>query len=121
MATAKKTSTKVIDEAPVVKTKSTKGKTAAPKSDKGPTAKRAPNAGLMKALKPSAELAAVIGDGPYPRTQVVSKLWDYIKANNLQDASSKRNVNADAKLKAVFGKNQVSMFELAGLIGKHLS
>jgi DNA topoisomerase-3 len=71
-------------------------------------------------LQPSAELAAVIGDGLVARTEVVKKIWDYIKAQGLQDATNKRAINADAKLQKVFGKPQVTMFELAGLIGKHL-
>ncbi len=71
-------------------------------------------------LQPSAELAAVIGDGLVARTEVVKKIWDYIKAQGLQDAKNKRAINADAKLQKVFGKPQVTMFELAGLIGKHL-
>lgn len=70
---------------------------------------------------PSAELAAVIGAEPIARPQVMKKLWDYIKANGLQDAKDKRSINADAKLLAVFGKPQVTMFELAGIAGKHLS
>ncbi len=70
---------------------------------------------------PSAELAAVIGTDPVARTEVVKKLWDYIKANGLQDAANKRAINADAKLLPVFGKPQVTMFELAGIVGKHLS
>ncbi len=74
----------------------------------------------MKALTPSAALAAVVGSNPLPRTEVVSKLWVYIKKNKLQDAVNKRMVNADAKLKEIFGKAQVSMFEMAGLIGKHV-
>jgi chromatin remodeling complex protein RSC6 len=74
----------------------------------------------MKALTPSAALAAVVGAAPLPRTEVVSKLWAYIKKNKLQDAVNKRMINADAKLKEIFGKMQVSMFEMAGLIGKHL-
>lgn len=81
--------------------------------------KRAPNAAFMKPLKPNAELAAVVGSTPLPRTEIVKKLWDYIKENNLQDPKNKRNINADAKLKPIFGKDQVTMFELAGLIGKH--
>ncbi len=72
-------------------------------------------------LKPSEALAAVIGSEPVARTQVIKKLWDYIKAENLQDAANKRNINADTKLLAVFGKPQVTMFELAGIVGKHLS
>lgn len=86
-----------------------------------PAKKRTPNAAFMKALTPSPALAAVVGAAPLPRTEIISKLWVYIKANNLQDATNKRNINADAKLKPIFGKAQVSMFELAGLIGKHVS
>ncbi|MBK8071986.1 MAG: DNA topoisomerase III [Ramlibacter sp.] len=71
-------------------------------------------------LTPSAALAAVIGAEPVARTEVIKKLWDYIKANGLQDATNKRAINADAKLKPVFGKDQVTMFELAGIVGKHL-
>ncbi|KKW67409.1 DNA topoisomerase III [Lampropedia cohaerens] len=82
--------------------------------------KRTPNAAFMKPLKPNAQLAAVIGDTPVPRTEIVKKLWDYIKANNLQDAKNKRNINADAKLRPLFGKDQITMFELAGLIGKNV-
>jgi chromatin remodeling complex protein RSC6 len=95
-------------------------KTAAAK-DAAPAKKRTPNAAFMKALTPSPALAAVVGSAPLPRTEIISKLWVYIKANNLQDAANKRNINADAKLKELFGKPQVSMFELAGLIGKHVS
>jgi chromatin remodeling complex protein RSC6 len=92
-------------------------KTAAKKA---PAKKRTPNAAFMKPLTPSAALAAVIGSSPMPRTEVVSKMWVYIKKHNLQDKVNKRNINADDKLKAVFGKAQVTMFELASLIGKHL-
>ena len=82
--------------------------------------KRTPNAAFMKPLTPSPALAAVVGATPLPRTEIISKLWVYIKAHNLQDAANKRMINADAKLKEVFGKPQVSMFEMAGLIGKHV-
>ena len=92
-----------------------------PAAKKAPAKKRTPNAAFMKALTPSAALAAVIGSAAVPRTEVVSKLWTYIKKHGLQDKVNKRNINADDKLKAVFGKSQVTMFELAGLIGKHLS
>ncbi len=92
----------------------------APAAKKAPAKKRTPNAAFMKALTLSKELAAVLGDKPLPRTEIVSKLWVYIKANKLQDSINKRMINADAKLKAVFGKAQVSMFEMAGLIGKHV-
>jgi DNA topoisomerase-3 len=77
--------------------------------------------GTAAGMQPSAALAAVIGSEPVARTQVIKKLWDYIKANGLQDATNKRAINADAKLLAVFGKPQVTMFELAGIVGKHLS
>ena len=92
----------------------------APAAKKVPAKKRTPNAAFMKALTLSKELAAVLGDKPLPRTEIVSKLWVYIKAHKLQDSINKRMINADAKLKAVFGKAQVSMFEMAGLIGKHV-
>ncbi|MES2910021.1 MAG: DNA topoisomerase III [Pseudomonadota bacterium] len=92
--------------------KVTAAKTAKPKAPR--VAK--PGAGLV----PSAELAAVIGSEPVARTQVIKKLWDYIKAEGLQDAKDKRSINADAKLLPVFGKPQVTMFELAGVVGKHL-
>ena len=76
----------------------------------------------MKALTPSADLAAVIGSKGVPRTEAVKKIWDYIKANKLQDSKNKRMINADAKLKPIFGgKSQASMFELAKYLGKHLS
>jgi upstream activation factor subunit UAF30 len=74
----------------------------------------------MKPLEPSAALAAVVGSKPLPRTQVVKKLWAYIKKNNLQDAKNRRNINADSKLKPVFGKAQVSMFEMTKIVSKHL-
>jgi upstream activation factor subunit UAF30 len=92
-------------------------KAAAPK----PAAKRKPNAAFMKAMTPSAVLAAVIGSAPAPRTEVTKKIWDYIKKNKLQDAANKRNINADDKLKAVFGgKKTVSMFEMTKLVSNHL-
>jgi DNA topoisomerase III len=93
--------------------KSTDEKTATPKAPR----KTTPG----KGLKPSDALAAVIGAEPVARTQVIKKLWDYIKAEKLQDATNKRAINADAKLLPVFGKPQVTMFELAGIVGKHLS
>ena len=95
--------------------------TAKKEASAAPAKKRAPSAAFMKPLTPSPALAAVVGSAPLPRTEIVSKLWVYIKANNLQDAANKRMINADAKLKAVFGKPPVSMFEMAGLIGKHVS
>ena len=84
-------------------------------------AKKAANAGFMKPMTPSAELAAVIGKDPMPRTEVTKKIWEYIKANNLQDPANKRNINADAKLKPIFQKDQVSMFEMTKLVSAHLS
>ncbi len=92
-------------------------KVAAPKVK----APRKANPAFMKALTPSASLAAVIGETPVPRTEVVSKIWVYIKANNLQNPANKRNILADDKLLKVFGKQEITMFELAGIIGKHLS
>ena len=82
---------------------------------------RKPNAAFMKPLTPSAHLAAVVGDKALPRTEVVKKLWGYIKKHNLQDKKNRRNINADDKLKPIFaGKAQVSMFDMAKLISKHL-
>jgi upstream activation factor subunit UAF30 len=81
---------------------------------------RKPNAAFMKALKPSAELAAVVGDKPLPRTEVVKKLWEYIKKNDLQDPQNRREINADDKLKQVFGKSRVDMFEMTRLVSGHL-
>ncbi len=80
------------------------------------------NPALSKPLTVSADLEAVVGKGPMARGQVVKKLWDYIKKNNLQDTANRRNINADAKLKIVFGgKGQVNMFEMTKLVSKHLS
>ena len=79
-----------------------------------------PNA-LQQPLKPSEELAAVVGPGPLPRTEVVSKLWDYIKANGLQDPANRREILADDKLGRVFGKDRVSMFEMNKHLARHLS
>ena len=84
--------------------------------------KRKPNAGFMKPMNPTATLAAVIGSGAMPRTEVTKKLWAYIKKNGLQDSKNRRMINADDKLKAVFGgKSQVSMFDMTKLVSKHLS
>ena len=98
------------------KAKATK-KAAAPKVKKA----RKPNEAFMKALTPSATLAEIVGNKPLPRTQVVSKIWDYIKKHNLQNPKNKRNIIADDKLAKLFGKKEVTMFELAGIVGKHLS
>jgi upstream activation factor subunit UAF30 len=95
-------------------------KKAAKKTTKKAGTKRKPNAAFMKPLTPSAALAEVVGSAPLPRTQVVKKLWMYIKKHKLQDAKNRRNINADSKLKAVFGKGTVSMFEMTKLVSKHL-
>ncbi len=80
------------------------------------------NSAFMKPMTVSPELAAVVGKGPMPRSEVVKKLWAYIKKNGLQDTKNKRNINADASLKAVFnGKGTVSMFEMTKLVSAHLS
>ena len=120
MATAKKTAaTKApAPKAPAKKADATAVKAAATEA---PEAKSAPNAAFMKAMKPSAALAAVIGDKPAPRTEVTKKVWEYIKKHNLQDAANKRMINADAKLKVIFKKDQVSMFEMTKLISDQLS
>jgi len=81
-----------------------------------------PNSAFMKPMNVSGELAAVVGKGPMPRSEVVKKLWVYIKKNNLQDAQNRRNINADENLKKVFGgKKTVNMFEMTKLVSKHLS
>jgi len=88
---------------------------------KKPAAKRKPNAAFMKPMTPSAVLAAVVGAIPLPRTEVTKKIWDYIKKNKLQNAVNKRLIDADEKLRAVFGgKKQVSMFEMTKLVSNHL-
>ena len=128
MATAKKTPAPAKKAAakpaakPAAK-KAAPAKAAAPKAvaAKKPAAARKPNAAFMKAMTPSAVLAAVVGATPLPRTEVTKKVWDYIKKLNLQDAANRRMINADDKLKAVFGgKAQVSMFEMTKLISDHL-
>jgi len=79
------------------------------------------NAAFMKPLQPSGALAAVVGSNPLPRTEVVKKMWEYIKKNGLQDKSNKRMINTDASLKAIFeGKSQISMFEMNKYLAKHL-
>ena len=88
---------------------------------KKPATKRKPNAAFMKPMTPDSTLAAVVGSNPMPRTEVTSKLWGYIKKNGLQDKTNRRMINADDKLKAVFGgKNKVSMFEMTKLVSSHL-
>ncbi|MBX2968199.1 MAG: hypothetical protein KF803_02425 [Cyclobacteriaceae bacterium] len=125
-AAAKKAPKKVVKKA----AKKAAPKKAAPKKAAKPApakkaakpkAKRKPNAAFMAALKPSPALAAVVGGNAAPRTQFIKKIWDYIRKNGLQDATNKRMINADDKLKVLFGKDQVSMFELAKIIGAHVS
>jgi chromatin remodeling complex protein RSC6 len=90
------------------------------KTAKKKTARKA-NAAFMKPMQPSGALGAVIGEKPMPRTEVTKKLWAYIKKNGLQDSKNRRNINADDKLKPVFGgKKTVSMFEMTKLVNKHL-
>lgn len=94
-------------------------KKAAPKKA-APKKKRTPSAAFMKPMTPSATLAAVIGDKALPRTEVTRKVWDYIKKHGLQDKAKRTMINADAKLKEIFKKGQVSMFEMTKLISGHL-
>ncbi len=98
-----------------------KKKAAKKPAKKKSAAKRKPNAAFMKPMNPSASLSAVIGGNAMPRTEVTKKIWAYIKRNNLQDKKNRRMINADDKLKPVFGgKSQVSMFEMTKLVNKHL-
>jgi chromatin remodeling complex protein RSC6 len=111
---AKKAAKKVAKKA----TKKVAKKSAPKKAKKSA---RKPNAAFMAALTPSTALAEVIGSKPVPRTQIIKKIWDYIKKNNLQDKKNRRMINADAKLKVLFaGKDQVSMFDLAKIVSKHV-
>jgi len=134
MATAKKAAKKTAKKAPAKKAAAKKAapakkaaaKKAAPakkaaKKAKAPAKKRTPNAAFMKAMTPSGSLAAIIGDKPLPRTEVTKKVWEYIKKNDLQDKAKRTMINADAKLKEIFKKAQVSMFEMTKLINGHLS
>ena len=137
MATAKKAAKKPAAKKPAKKPAAKKpaakkpaAKKAAPAKKKPAAkkpaakktaAKRKPNAAFMKAMTPSAMLAAVVGSTPMPRTEVTKKIWDYIKKNKLQDSINRRLINADEKLKAVFGgKGKVSMFEMTKLVSNHL-
>ena len=129
MAVAKKKPAKkpVAKKAPAKKPVAKKApakKSAAKKAPakKKSTVKRKPNAAFMKPMTLSPALAAVIGAKPIPRTEVTKKIWAYIKKHDLQDAKNRRNINADDKLKPVFGgKKQVSMFEMTKLVNNHLS
>jgi upstream activation factor subunit UAF30 len=131
MATAKKAGKKaakkpaakkaVAKRAAPVKKAAKKAAKAPAKKAKAPAKKRTPNAAFMKAMTPSGALAAIIGERPVPRTEVTKKVWEYIKKNNLQDATKRTMINADAKLREIFKKGQVSMFEMTKLINNHLS
>ncbi len=116
-AAAKAPAKKAAAKAPAKATKA-----AAPKATTKTAAKgaRKPNAAFMAALQPNATLAEVIGNKPTPRTEIVKKIWDYIKANNLQDKTNRRMINADAKTKALFGKAQISMFDLAKIVNNNI-
>ena len=134
MATAKKAAKKSAAKKPAKKTaakkpaakksaakKAAPKKPAAKKAAKKTASKRKPNAAFMKAMTPSAVLANVIGSSPMPRTEVTKKIWDYIKKNKLQDSINRCLINADEKLRAVFGgKGKVSMFEMTKLVSNHL-
>jgi len=127
MATAKKAAAKKAPAKKAAPAKKVAAKKAAPAKKAAaakkaaPAKKRAPNAAFMKAMTPSQALAAIIGAKPLPRTEVTKKVWEYIKANKLQDAAKRTMINADAKLKEIFKKAQVSMFEMTKLINSHLS
>jgi chromatin remodeling complex protein RSC6 len=95
--------------------------TAKPTARQGARTQSKPAQGLQKAVRPSAALAAIVGQEPLPRTEITKKLWDYIKAHGLQDAQNKRQINADATLEPIFGgKPSISMFELAKLVSQHV-
>ena len=126
-APAKKAPAKKAPAKPPVKSAAKKApakkaaaKKAPAKKAAAPAKKRTPNAAFMKAMTPSDALAAIIGKGPYPRTEVTKKVWEYIKKNKLQDAVNRRMINADAKLKEIFKKAQASMFEMTKMINAHL-
>lgn len=119
---AKKTAPKkAAKKAPAKKAaKKAAPKKAAKKAAPKKKSARKPNAAFMAPLTPSATLGEVVGTKPLPRTEVVKKIWDYIKKNNLQDKKNRRMINADGKLKPIFGKDQISMFELAKIVNKHV-
>ena len=116
-AAAKSTSAKSTGAKKASPAEGTSGKTAS--AGKGASGKKV-NPALMKPLQPSNELAAVVGSKPLPRPEVVSKVWDYIKKNKLQDPQNKREIMADEKLQAVFGKERVTMFEMNKHLAQHL-
>ena len=95
-------------------------KTARKTKRKSSGKKRTPNAAFMKPMQPSSDLASVVGSSPMPRTEVTKKLWQYIKRKGLQDSKNRRKINADDNLRPIFGRGQVSMFEMTRLVNKHL-
>jgi len=105
--------------APEKETKQAAPKKAAKGADTKKPARKA-NPAFMAPLTPDNELAQVVGNKPIPRTEIVKKVWDYIKSNNLQDAANRRMINADDKLRPLFGKDQISMFELAKVVNQHV-
>jgi upstream activation factor subunit UAF30 len=122
MATRKKTAGRKKAAKKTAKRPAARRKTAKRATKKSSGKKRAPNPAFMRPLQPSAKLAAVIGNNPMPRTQVISKLWAYIKRNGLQDAKNRRAINADEKLRPLFNnRSQVTMFDLAKIANQNLS
>ena len=120
-AAAKKPAAKKAPAKKAAPKKAAAKKPAKKAAAKKPAVKRKPNAAFMKPMTPSSVLAAVVGAMPLPRTEITKKIWDYIKKNKLQDAINRRMINADEKLKAIFGgKAQVSMFEMTKLVSKHV-
>ena len=117
---AKKTTKKAAKKAPAKASKKSGTKKAAKKAAPKKKSARKPNAAFMAPLTRSATLGEVVGNKPLPRTEVVKKIWDYIKKNGLQDKKNRRMINADGKLKPIFGKDQISMFELAKVVNKHV-
>ena len=122
MATRKKTAGRKKSAKKTAKRPAARKKTAKRATKKSSGKKRAPNPAFMRPLQPSSKLAAVIGNNPMPRTQVISKLWAYIKRNGLQDAKNRRAINADEKLRPLFNnRSQVTMFDLAKIANQNLS
>ena|SRR5687768_12267992 len=115
----KKAVKKVAKKAAPKKAAKKVAKKAAPKAAKKKSARK-PNAAFMAPLTASPVLAEVIGNKPLPRTEIVKKIWEYIRKNKLQDQKNKRMINADTKLKPLFGKDQISMFDLAKIVSKHV-
>ena len=118
---AKKANAPAAKSTAAKKTSSAEGMSAKTASAGTGTSGKKVNPSLMKPLQPSKELAAVVGSEPLPRPEVVSKVWDYIKKNNLQNPQNKREIMADDKLQAVFGKNRVTMFEMNKHLAQHLT